>query len=241
MNGKFIINNIICFDADNFTVSRINNKECRCLAGVKGRCLLLLLEAKDHEVTTKKQLHFAVWEKFGFYSNDNCLLQTIYSLRKELKQLGLEDIILTSPRVGYKINPRYDINNISGGDSPGENFTKEEDCLFSQRDIPPQLPELSIEKKIRLYDVHAPLIRKTVIASLFIFFLFLLPYFNIERHDIYFLGSQKRLVQLINSQATDGVITDDYLQSCKQSDLQSESDANIYICNSSYKNIKNTQ
>lgn len=239
MNSKFIINNIICFDADDFTVTSITNNTCRCLAGVKGRCLLVLLESKDNEVTTKKQLHFDVWEKFGFYSNDNCLLQTIYSLRKELKQLGLEDIILTSPRLGYKINPNYEISILSEKLlSAGEAIEMHNNCLVQQYTEPP-VTGLESKSAITMISsrVPPPVLKSTMLAVI-LFSLSIILYIGLQEHDVYLIGSKERISRLESMHKDHKINTKKYLQTCKPSDIESTTDADVFICNSDFENQK---
>lgn len=234
MNNKFVINDTICFNTNDFTITYMNDSTClRSLVGVKGRCLQVLLESKDNEVITKKQLHYSIWEKFGFYSNDNCLLQTIYTLRKELKQLDLEDIILTSPRVGYKINPKYKVYTVGEGFS-SENFSKEikEEVTPQQHTVLPEGNKIKITKV--LSRVPPKILSLSAIVLFIVLVVFLILYFNSQGDDIYIIGRQDETSQLESRSRHQGVDILKYLQTCRKSNVLSGGDADFFICNSNF-------
>ncbi|WP_052184373.1 winged helix-turn-helix domain-containing protein [Rahnella aquatilis] len=227
MNNKFIINDIICFDADDFTVTCMNDDSCRCLAGVKGRCFQVLLESNNNEVITKKQLHFSVWEKFGFYSNDNCLLQTIYSLRKELKQLGLDDIILTSPRVGYKINPNYEVSISTDKFIFDRNHQKANVNSLPLLSNDPPVENMTKESKLQF----SPILILSIIVFI-IFSIFLVIYLSYQNHDVYLIGNQKDFSKLEVMNKSKKINILKYLQSCETSHIYFADDTNLFFCNS---------
>jgi DNA-binding winged helix-turn-helix (wHTH) protein len=149
MLSGFIINAVLFFDAKNFHLLHIDKGEIANLSGVKGRCLLCLLNNKTGEATSKKELFSEVWEKYGLYANDNSLLQTIYSLRKELNEVGLKDFVITKPRLGYQINHAYHIheaNNIN--EFHHDNEYKSEVPLTP---IDEKYSDQSIDKKHKFY------------------------------------------------------------------------------------------
>lgn len=109
MCTSFMIGTDILFDSSSMVFHNLKNSEDINLAGVKGRCLKCLILHTQHEIITKKQLFDEVWGQFGLFSSDSALLQTIYALRRDLKDTGMNDLIITHPRLGYQINPIYEI------------------------------------------------------------------------------------------------------------------------------------
>ncbi|QGH62043.1 winged helix-turn-helix domain-containing protein [Serratia proteamaculans] len=57
----------------------------------------------------KEQLINELWGKEAFFDFSPAINQKIYTLRKELKTIELDDLIITVPRVGYKINSIFSI------------------------------------------------------------------------------------------------------------------------------------
>ncbi|WP_159567657.1 winged helix-turn-helix domain-containing protein [Budvicia diplopodorum] len=108
----FIINDDIFFNDEMLTMQQINKGKLTNLFGVRGRCLLCLLNHHE-QIISKKTLYSEVWEQFGLCVSDNTLLQTIYVLRKELNDIDLDSLILTVPRLGYKISSKYKIRKIT--------------------------------------------------------------------------------------------------------------------------------
>lgn len=113
MHTSFMIGSDLLFDSRNMICHSINDGKEINLSGVKGRCLKCLMANTQQEVTTKKQIFDEVWGQFGLSASDNTLLQTIYALRRDLKDMGMTDLIITHPRLGYQINPLYIITPIA--------------------------------------------------------------------------------------------------------------------------------
>jgi DNA-binding winged helix-turn-helix (wHTH) protein len=107
MNTSFMLGSELVFDSHNMIFHDLKSGKDINLSGVKGRCLMCLINHSDSGVISKKQLFDEVWEQFGLYVSDNNLLQTIYALRRDLKAIGASDLIMTHPRLGYQINPTY--------------------------------------------------------------------------------------------------------------------------------------
>lgn len=133
LNG-FIINNNMLFDSEQFTLYALHKGKIATLSGTKGRCMLCLLSHHhNNEISTKKALFYDIWEKHGLFSTDSCLLQTVYSLRKDLNQIGLTSFVTTQPRLGYSISPSYYIQQAN--DEASALWHSEDDLsLESQRE-----------------------------------------------------------------------------------------------------------
>jgi len=231
MKDNFMINGDIFFDANNFTLcNKLNDSRC-CLAGVKGRCFLLLLSSKDDELITKRQLHFEVWEKFGFYSNDNCLLQTIYSLRKELRKIGLDDIILTLPRLGYRINPCYHIERENN-----------EEGMCVDDVIMPRHQEIKSLDIPRCISPPSPYRKKLIfikytLKALFITFLAIISFFtflHMHSKKIYFISTQPNILSSsVLQSVVDKMSAGQSPPLCQADDKNKNGNFEVFVCDDS--------
>lgn len=104
MRPVFLINGSVLFEPDKRRLGPRDGYPNRAvlLHGPVSECLLLLLE-HNGEVLTQRYLFSAVWEKQGAIVTTNALYQTIASIRKALKSVGLaENIVQTVPKEGFK-------------------------------------------------------------------------------------------------------------------------------------------
>lgn len=67
------------------------------------RLLEVILKNKD-KVIERDYLLTEVWDNYGLVSSDSNLNQYISVLRKTLSMMGVEDFILTIPKIGFKLN-----------------------------------------------------------------------------------------------------------------------------------------
>lgn len=104
MKPVFLLNGSVLFEPDKRRICPLTGYPERAvlLHGPVSECLLQLLE-HNGEVLTQRYLFAAVWEKQGAIVTTNALYQTIASIRKALKAVGLaENIIQTVPKEGFK-------------------------------------------------------------------------------------------------------------------------------------------
>ncbi|WP_330984785.1 MULTISPECIES: winged helix-turn-helix domain-containing protein [Enterobacterales] len=115
-----MIGNDLLFDSNCMRFCNLTKGDDICLPGVKGRCFKCLVVHSREGLATRKQLFEEVWGDFGLCVSDSSLLQTIYALRRDLKDFGIHDLIITHPRLGYQINPAYEILPVHKppGDTP---------------------------------------------------------------------------------------------------------------------------
>lgn len=104
MRPVFLINGSVLFEPDKRQLCPRDGYPDRAvlLHGPVSECLLQLLE-HNGDVLTQRYLFTAVWEKQGAIVSTNALYQTIASIRKALKAVGLaENIVQTVPKEGFK-------------------------------------------------------------------------------------------------------------------------------------------
>ena len=78
------------------------------LTHTQSRCFEALLHTELWQPLHKDELITILWGKCNNHFNyEPALIQKIYLLRKSLSSIGLNDIIVTIPRFGYKINEKH--------------------------------------------------------------------------------------------------------------------------------------
>lgn len=117
MCTSFMIGNELLYVRSDMLLRNLENGDEIAISGVKDRCFKCLMAHSEQGVVSRKLFFDEVWEQFGLYVSDSSLLQTIYALRRDLKSIGIHDLIVTHPRLGYRINPACTIRPV---DSPPE-------------------------------------------------------------------------------------------------------------------------
>ncbi len=108
------INNTILFRDDDGLIWIEEDEESRYnLTATTSRLLAFLLQ-KQGEVLTRELILTQVWDNYGLRSSNNSLNKYISDLRCILRNLGCEEeVILTLPRVGFKISENINITLIT--------------------------------------------------------------------------------------------------------------------------------
>ncbi|PKH23792.1 CadC family transcriptional regulator [Enterobacterales bacterium CwR94] len=99
---KYLINNLITFDAEAGTLSLIHPDLQTVQISNPTKRLLLLLIQHQGEAVSRELLFTKVWDDFGMVSSNNNLNQCISKLRRVIRDLGMEDdAIATVPKLGF--------------------------------------------------------------------------------------------------------------------------------------------
>ncbi len=107
--SRFLINDCVMFDADNFTLQRwpADSEEPHRLGVFASRCLLQLLLSQS-VVVGKRDLMEGAWGKFGLEVTENSLAQVVRQLRVAFEMfLPGQECIITVPRIGYRLSERF--------------------------------------------------------------------------------------------------------------------------------------
>ena len=106
----YAINTLILFDSEAFTLYRADTPdEPLRIGAIASRCLDLLLESNG-EIVGKRELMSGAWGAFGLEVTENSLAQVVRQLRVALEKLQPgHELILTVPRIGYRINERVEL------------------------------------------------------------------------------------------------------------------------------------
>ena len=117
----YVINDLIHFDSEAFTLYRADAPaEPLRISAIASRCLGLLLQANG-EIVGKRELMAGAWGAFGLEVTENSLAQVVRQLRVALDKLQPgQELILTVPRIGYRINERVQLLDAAPPAAPAE-------------------------------------------------------------------------------------------------------------------------
>ncbi len=73
----------------------------------QGKLFELIIRYGQQQPVSKELLIKEIWGKTAIFDFSPAINQKIYTLRKDLKSINLEEIIITVPRLGYKVNSDF--------------------------------------------------------------------------------------------------------------------------------------
>lgn len=135
---KYIIQHSVYYDSQHGTLRSTNNDEDFVqLTRTASKLLLVLLD--DRDVMTRDIVRERVWSRQVGAGSYNNLNQYLSILRRTFRQYGLDDFILSIPRVGIQLNPDIKVEQVfDEGDAPeNDSATKVVESGFSEP--PPML------------------------------------------------------------------------------------------------------
>lgn len=100
----YIISEAITFNTEDGTLTRIQDNEAVKLSIPASRLLDVLLNAPNGFID-RESLLTEVWDKFGLRGSHGNLNQYVSILRRTLASMGCEELIVTVPKMGFRINP----------------------------------------------------------------------------------------------------------------------------------------
>lgn len=99
---RFLFNKQVIFDADSGTLFLVDTPDDAVQISNPTKRLLLLLACHQGEVINREVIFKKVWDDFGMVSSNNNLNHCISKLRRILRNLGLEEeVITTVPKMGF--------------------------------------------------------------------------------------------------------------------------------------------
>ncbi|OQS36564.1 winged helix-turn-helix domain-containing protein [Chromobacterium haemolyticum] len=102
--SKHLISNQVIFDSVSHQLfNSLDASLQTTLGATASRCLFVLIE-NNGKIVTKRELLYEAWEKYGSIVTGNSVSQAITQIRRALSIINIrEDIINTTPRIGYSI------------------------------------------------------------------------------------------------------------------------------------------
>lgn len=99
----YIIDEQITYNSDDCTLSHLPTQETLSLSISSGRLFEQLLNS-DGEILSRDTLLTEVWDKYGLRGSNSNLNQYLSILRRALAAYGCENLIITIPKIGIRLN-----------------------------------------------------------------------------------------------------------------------------------------
>lgn len=185
---KYTIQHSVSYDPRK-GILRSENNDGETVQLTKTASALLLTLLNDREVITRDLLLERVWGSQGLIGSYNNLNQYLSILRRTFRQYGLDDIILSIPRMGVQLNPHIEVESTFDEDeSEGKGETGDENyhqavTIDDTNRVNEKYSSLSSEnKKPLIKDPPRSYLNYTVFASLLLSIsIFMLSYIAYTR------------------------------------------------------------
>ncbi|WP_422882768.1 winged helix-turn-helix domain-containing protein [Pantoea agglomerans] len=99
----YIIDDQITYNSDDCSLSHIPTQETLSLSISSGRLFEQLLNSQG-EILARETLLTEVWDKYGLRGSNSNLNQYLSILRRALAAYGCENLIITIPKIGIRLN-----------------------------------------------------------------------------------------------------------------------------------------
>ena len=100
----FLIAEKIKFNPEDGSLTHCATKETVKLTLTASRLLETLLRASEG-ILSREKLLTMVWDDYGLQASNSSLNQYISILRRALSAFGCEELIITVPKMGFRLNP----------------------------------------------------------------------------------------------------------------------------------------
>lgn len=149
----YIIDDQITYNSDDCTLSHIPTQETLSLSISSGRLFEQLLNSQG-EILARETLLTEVWDKYGLRGSNSNLNQYLSILRRALAAYGCENLIITIPKIGIRLNteikieressPAFVVTEVQKDEVPAESAVSGQD---SQTIRPDQVIPDNVVKK----------------------------------------------------------------------------------------------
>jgi DNA-binding winged helix-turn-helix (wHTH) protein len=110
--NSYLLNRNCVFNEDNLELRNKDNARAIKMTPMRARCLSLMIEKHDEKIIDKGVITTALWGERGQFVSDANLTQLLYLLRKDLREVGIHDFIITVPRIGIRVNHGIEIASV---------------------------------------------------------------------------------------------------------------------------------
>lgn len=104
----YIIDGSVSYNSDDCSLNHLPTQESLSLSISSGRLLERLLNSAG-EILPRDVLLTEVWDKYGLRGSNSNLNQYLSMLRRALAAFGCENLIITIPKVGIRLNSEIPI------------------------------------------------------------------------------------------------------------------------------------
>ncbi|MDQ4429353.1 winged helix-turn-helix domain-containing protein [Yokenella regensburgei] len=105
----YVINTNCIFDENNLEIENKDSARRIKMTPMRARCLSFFITTRTKSIIDKTDITTALWGERGQFVSDANLTQLLYLLRKDLREVGIENFMITIPRQGVRINDDIDI------------------------------------------------------------------------------------------------------------------------------------
>lgn len=109
---KYIIDDVVIFDNDQSTLTNTNTHDSVSLTMTQTIILDYILKSNG-EVLSKDNIIDLFWHQHGITCSSHTFNQYVSVLRRNFDNLGIQNIIISVPRLGVKINPDITVSEFS--------------------------------------------------------------------------------------------------------------------------------
>ncbi len=145
---RFLFNKQVIFDADSGTLFLVDTPDDAVQISNPTKRLLLLLTCHQGEVINREVIFKKVWDDFGMVSSNNNLNHCISKLRRLLRNLGMEDeVITTVPKMGFMFHQQVTVELLPEPETntPIEVFN---DISMSHNPLPSTAPPIAASLRL---------------------------------------------------------------------------------------------
>lgn len=146
----YIIDDQVTYNSDDCTLCHIPTQETLSLSISSGRLFEQLLNSQG-EILARETLLTEVWDKYGLRGSNSNLNQYLSILRRALAAYGCENLIITIPKIGIRLNtdikieressPAFVVTEVQSDEEPAES-------AFSSQDSPAIRPDPDMADKV---------------------------------------------------------------------------------------------
>jgi len=150
----YTIDGSITYNTDDCTLSHLPTQESLSLSISTGRLFERLL-ISEGDILSRETLLTDVWDKYGLRGSNSNLNQYLSILRRALAAYGCENLIITIPKVGIRLNTDIPVERTASSSAPVNDA--EQDKVFTQQVEPaapfslPIAPDAPVKKYQWLY------------------------------------------------------------------------------------------
>lgn len=167
---KFLFNKHVIFDSDTGFLAIHDELDDPVQISNPTKRLLLLLLSHQGEVVNREVIFKKVWDDFGMVSSNNNLNHCISKLRRILRNLGLEDeIITTVPKIGFLFQEEIQVDKFPETPCASQEMRGLVDTPLPAEPVPPNVesnaPTSLLPKPERLFGWITMVVAATTLMA----------------------------------------------------------------------------
>lgn len=90
----YIINSNCIYNEGKYELRTVSNSQVIKMTAMRAKCLSFIIENAHLEIIERQKITTALWGSRSHYVNDANLTQILYLIRRDLKALGINNLLL---------------------------------------------------------------------------------------------------------------------------------------------------